>query len=137
MRTYSGLSKLQTFEDRFRYLMIGGEVGKDTFGFDRYLNQTFYRSAEWQSIRKHVIIRDHGCDLGVIGNDICGHMLIHHMNPIGVRDLIDRSDILLNPEYLITVSHDTHNAIHYGDTKILERNEFAERSPNDQCPWKK
>lgn len=137
MRTYSELSKLQTFEDRFRYLMIGGEVGKDTFGFDRYLNQTFYRSAEWQAIRKYVILRDHGCDLGIQGHDICGRMLIHHMNPISVRDLIDRSDILLNPEYLITVSHNTHNAIHYGDTKILERNEFAERSPNDQCPWRK
>lgn len=137
MRNYSELSKLETFEERFRYLMIGGAVGDETFGFDRYLNQTFYRSPEWQAIRKYVILRDHGCDLGIQGQDICGRMLIHHMNPIGVRDLLDRSDILLNPEYLITVQHNTHNAIHYGDTKILERHEMADRSPNDQCPWRK
>ena len=114
MKTYTELSKLPTFGDRLNYLLLTGIVGKDTFGFDRYLNQMFYRSREWKDLRDQVIIRDSGCDLGLEGFDICGRILVHHMNPIGLSDLTERSDFLLNPEYLICVSHDTHNKIHYG-----------------------
>lgn len=137
MRTYTELSKLTSFEDRFRYLLLGGEVGQDTFGFDRYLNQMFYRSPEWKSIRQQVIIRDEGRDLGIPGHEIGRRFLIHHMNPITARDILDRSELLMDPEYLILVSHETHNAIHYGDCSILERDIYVERTPNDQCPWRK
>lgn len=136
-KTYSELSKLKTFEERFEYLKLSGSVGKDTFGFDRYLNQAFYRSKEWKAIRDKVVVRDNGCDLGVDGYMIFGNVLIHHMNPISPDDIIHQTNILLNPDYLISVSYDTHNAIHYGDSSFLERNIVVERAPNDTCPWKK
>lgn len=136
IKTYSELILLPTFEERFDYLRLDGRVGEDTFGFDRYLNQLFYRSYEWKKIRDHVIIRDNGCDLGVEGYDIYGKILIHHMNPITARDIADRTELLLNPEYLICVTHDTHNAIHYGDENLIIKAP-VERRPNDTCPWKR
>lgn len=137
IRTYTELSKLQTFEERFEYLRLDGEVGKDTFGFDRIFNQKFYRSAEWRRIRDQVIIRDNGCDLGILGHEIYGQrILIHHMNPISLEDLERKTEILMNPEYLITTIHNTHNAIHYGDADLLIKLP-KERSKNDTCPWKR
>jgi len=135
IRTYSELITLPTFMERYKYLRIGGTVGTDTFGFDRYLNQMFYKSDEWKSIRRHVIIRDCGCDLGIEGHEIHERILIHHINPISEEDILDRSDFLLNPEYLISTSHRTHNAIHYGDDSILI-DVPLERRKNDTCPWK-
>ena len=119
IRTYSELIRLPTFEERFRYLKLDGLVGKDTFGFDRYLNQEFYRSKEWKEVRDFVIVRDNGCDLGMDGYEIVGRIYIHHMNPITVNDIVHSSDFLLNPDYLICVSHNTHNAVHYGDEDLL------------------
>ena len=137
IRTYTELSKLRTFEERFEYLRLDGDVGKDTFGFDRIFNQKFYRSTEWKRIRDQVIIRDNGCDLGVPGHEIYGQrILIHHLNPISLKDLEAKSDLLLNPEYLITTIHNTHNAIHYGDEDLLIKLP-KERSKNDTCPWKR
>lgn len=135
LRTYSKLVLLPTFEERFEYLKLNGAVGIDTFGFDRYLNQTFYKSVEWKRIRNKVIIRDNGCDLGIDGYEIYGRILIHHMNPITQDDIINRTDLLLNPEYLISVSLDTHNGIHYGDINQLLKGPIV-RKPNDTCPWK-
>lgn len=136
IRCYSELSKLMTFEERFRYLQLSGAVGEDTFGFDRYLNQIFYRSPEWKAVRDIVIARDNGCDLGVDGYDIFGRVLIHHMNPISKEDiLLKRTDTLLNPEFLICTTHNTHNAIHYGDESLLIKAP-VERRKNDTCPWK-
>lgn len=135
MRTYTELMKLPTFEERFEYLKLDGIVGTDTFGFDRYLNQQFYHSQEWQRIRDQVIIRDNGCDLGVDGYYIRGRVYIHHMNPIGQHDVLSHNALLTDPEYLICVSHDTHNAIHYGDATKLARDP-VERKPNDTCPWR-
>lgn len=135
IRTYSELLTLPTFKERYEYLRLGGAVGADTFGFDRYLNQIFYKSSEWQSVRRQVIIRDNGCDLGIDGYDIHGPILIHHMNPICVEDIINRSDMLLNPEYLITTVLATHNAIHYGDASLLQTMPQIRRK-NDTCPWK-
>lgn len=135
IRTYSELITLPTFMERYKYLRIGGTVGADTFGFDRYLNQAFYKSEEWKSIRRHVIIRDCGCDLGIEGREIHERILIHHINPISEEDILDRSDLLLNPEYLISTSHRTHNAIHYGDDSILIDMPLKRRK-NDTCPWK-
>ena len=135
IRTYSELIQLPTFEDRFDYLRLDGVVGKDTFGFDRYLNQQFYRSSEWKRIRNQVIVRDNGCDLGIDEYEIHGRILIHHMNPISIEDLQYMSDLLMNPEYLICVSHRTHNAIHYGDESLIVTAPI-ERSQNDTCPWR-
>lgn len=135
IKTYTELSALPTFEERFRYLQLNGAVGKDTFGFDRYLNQTFYKSPDWRRVRDMVIIRDNGCDLGVEGYEIYGPVVIHHLNPIARRDIEERSEYLLNPEYLICTTHATHNAIHYGDETLLPRLP-VERTPNDTCPWK-
>ena len=135
IRSYSELCTLNTFEDRYKYLQLSGAVGKDTFGFDRYLNQIFYRSQEWKSVRDKVIIRDDGCDLGVKGYAIHGRIYIHHMNPIMLKDIEQRTDLLLNPEYLISTTHSTHNAIHYGDESLLPLVP-KERSANDTCPWK-
>lgn len=135
IRSYSELCTLNTFEDRYKYLRLSGAVGKDTFGFDRYLNQIFYRSQEWKSVRDKVIIRDDGCDLGVKGYEIHGRIYIHHMNPIMLKDIEQRTDLLLNPEYLISTTHSTHNAIHYGDESLLPLVP-KERSANDTCPWK-
>lgn len=136
MKTYSELRALPTFEERFRYLRLFGVVGKDTFGFDRIFNQTFYRSREWKSIRDEVIIRDNGCDLGVEGYEIHGPIIIHHMNPISLDDIRENSDFLMNPEYLIATTHTTHNAIHYGDESLLVKAPI-ERTRFDTCPWKR
>lgn len=136
IRTYTELLTIDNFMDRFRYLQLWGEVGKDTFGFDRYMNQNFYRSREWKSIRDYVIVRDNGCDLGVTGRELYSKILIHHMNPISVNDIKFSSEYLMNPEYLICTSHQTHNAIHYGDTDLLIADPI-ERTPNDTCPWRK
>lgn len=137
IKTYSELITLPTFEERYRYLRLSGSVGKETFGFDRYLNQLFYqRSQLWKRIRDEVIIRDCGCDLGIEGREIYGRVLVHHMNPIGVDDLLHESDFLLNPEFLICTTHNTHNAIHYGDENLLLRDPI-ERTKNDTCPWRR
>lgn len=135
IRTYSELITLPTFEDRYRYLQLNGAVGKDTFGFDRYINQQFYRSKEWQRIRDEVIIRDNACDLGMEGYEIHGRIYVHHMNPIMVQDIQSNSDYLMNPEFLICTTHRTHNAIHYGDENLLARAPI-ERTKNDTCPWR-
>ena len=135
IRTYSELIKFPTFEERFRYLQLKGVVAAETFGFDRYLNQVFYRSQRWKEIRDYVIIRDNGCDLGVEGHEIYGRIIIHHMNPIRISDIEKESDFLLNPEYLISTIHNTHNAIHYGDESLLITAP-VERSKNDTCPWR-
>ena len=135
IKTYSELIKLSSFEDRYRYLKLSGRIGEDTFGFDRYLNQIFYRSQKWKSVRDFVIIRDNGCDLGMDDREIYGKILIHHMNPITIKDIEKESDFLLDPEYLICVSHNTHNAIHYGDSSILKKNILVERKPNDTKLW--
>lgn len=136
LRTYSDLITLPTFEERYRYLKLDGRIGDDTFGFDRYLNQKFYRSAEWKRIRDQVIIRDNGCDLGIEDRVIYGRVLIHHMNPINVSDIRYLTDRLLNPEYLICVTHKTHNAIHYGDEDLLVTTPII-RTKYDTCPWKR
>lgn len=136
IKTYSELIKLSTFKERYRYLRLTGRVGEDTFGFDRYLNQIFYRSAEWKRVRDLVIVRDNGCDLGIEDRIIYGKILIHHMNPITDKDILNATDILLNPEYLICVSHITHNAIHYGDENLLITEPIV-RTKNDTCPWKR
>ena len=136
IRTYSELIQLETFEERFEYLRLDGMVGKDTFGFDRYLNQLFYNSIEWKQIRNFVISRDCGCDLGVIDHEIYGKVLIHHMNPLTKDDIINKTDYLLNPEYLICVSFETHQAIHYGNNKYINDNIPIQRRKNDTCPWR-
>ena len=135
IKCYSELITLPTFKDRFKYLQLNGQVGKSTFGFGRYLNQNFYRSKEWKSVRNRVILRDNGCDLGVEGYEIHGQILIHHMNPITTADIESMSEYLMNPEYLISTVHSTHNAIHYGDENLLIATPI-ERKPNDTCPWK-
>lgn len=135
IKTYSELIQFPTFEERFQYLRLDGVVGEETFGFDRYLNQIFYRSQKWKAIRDQVIIRDNGCDLGIEGREIPGRILIHHMNPITIRDIERESAFLLDPEYLICTVHNTHNAIHYGDENLLIKAP-VERSANDTCPWR-
>ena len=135
VRTYSELIAFPTFEERFKYLQLNGQVGESTFGFDRYMNQVFYRSQKWKSIRDFVIIRDCGCDLGVEGYDIHGKIIIHHMNPLSMRDIETESDFLLNPDFLICTTHNTHNAIHYGDENLLVTAP-VERTKNDTCPWR-
>lgn len=134
IKTYSELIRLNSFEDRFNYLKLHGSVGADTFGFDRIFNQMFYQGSEWKRIREYVFLRDNGCDLGVSGYDIYDRYVIHHMNPISIEDLNSHSDYLLNPEYLITTTHNTHNAIHYGESNLSGN--VVERKPNDTCPWK-
>ena len=136
MRTYSELSRLKTFKERFEYLKLDGLIGEETFGWDRYLNQVFYKSPEWRSIRDKIIVRDNGRDLGVEGYDIFGKIIIHHMNPMSLSDIANRNPDIFNPEYLICVSHETHNAIHYGDTNQLNLGPI-ERTANDTCPWRK
>lgn len=135
VKTYSELSKLTSFEDRFRYLKLDGIVGETTFGFDRYLNQLFYQSQKWKKIRDEVIVRDSCCDLGVEGYEIYKYAMIHHMNPITIKDIQEESEHLLNPEYLITTTQKTHNAIHYGDEDLLITMP-VERTKNDTCPWR-
>lgn len=136
IRSYTELSALKTFEERFRYLQLNGVVAEETFGFDRIINQRFYRSPEWRSIRDQVIIRDNGCDLGIEGHEIFGRVVIHHMNPVRLKDFDELSDILLNPEYMIATTHATHNAIHYSDEGLLIKAP-VERSKNDTCPWRR
>lgn len=135
IRTYNELILLPTFEERFEYLKLSGRVGEETFGFDRWINQKFYRSAEWKHLRDQVIIRDNGCDLGVEGREIYGKILIHHMNPISKKDILERTDLLLNPMYLISVTKQTHDAIHYSDDSILMKDPIV-RNRNDTCPWR-
>lgn len=137
IRTYTELSKFKTFEERFAYLQLNGQVGEATFGFDRFVNQAFYRSPQWKMLRAKIIVRDNGCDLGIEGREIFRKPLIHHMNPINLKDILDQTEYLLNPDYLITVSHDTHNAIHYGDESLLIPSEPVVRKPYDTCPWRK
>jgi hypothetical protein len=120
-RSYSELSKLDTFEERFEYLKLNGEVGRSTFGFDRYVNQQFYGSYEWKRVRDMVIIRDNGCDLGISGYEIHAGMLIHHMNPMTIDDIYHGESWILEPEYLITTTKNTHNGIHFGDDKLLPK----------------
>lgn len=137
IRTYTELSKLSTFEERYEYLRLDGVVGEETFGFDRYLNQRFYQNdPEWKRVRDFVIIRDCGCDLGIEGREIHGRIIVHHMNPITMDDLINRTKFLLDPEYLICTIDNTHNAIHYGDENLLMKGP-VERTQNDTCPWRK
>ena len=135
IKTYSELITLPTFKERYLYLRLEGKVGEDTFGFDRYLNQIFYKSEEWLSIRDYVISRDLGCDLAMEGYEIHGRILVHHMNPIYKDDILRRSDILLDPEYLISTTKRTHDAIHYGDENLLLIEPII-RTKNDTCPWK-
>lgn len=134
IRTYSELITMPSFEERYRYLKLDGVVGEETFGFDRYLNQLFYRSKEWKTIRNFVITRDNGCDLGMDGHDIYGKILVHHMNPISKDDILGRSEYLLDPEFLISTIKNTHDAIHYGDESLLIT-EPIQRRKNDTCPW--
>lgn len=136
IRTYSELITFPTFEERFKYLQLEGSVGKDTFGYDRYLNQLFYKTTEWKRLRQDLIIRDNGCDLGVEGLEIYGRIIIHHLNPITKDDIVSRTEYLLNPDFLICTTHNTHNAIHYGDESLLITSP-VERSKNDTCPWKR
>lgn len=137
LKNYTDMIKFSSFEERFKYLKLSGIVGKETFGFDRVFNQMFYASKEWKNVRNFVIARDNGCDLGVPGYDITyGKIFIHHMNPITIEDIAQSKDYILNPEYLITMTYATHNAIHYGDEDFLNRFKF-ERFKNDTCPWKK
>lgn len=136
IRTYSELVKLSTFEERFQYLQLNGVVGAETFGFDRYLNQIFYTSDEWKSLRNKIIVRDNGCDLGVKGCDIRTTIIIHHMNPITEKDILSHSNFLVDPEFLITTRLSTHNGIHYGDESLAQSYSVIQRSPNDTCPWR-
>lgn len=133
-RTYSELILLETFEERFKYLRLSGKVGEDTFGFDRWLNQFFYRTPEWKRLRDEIIVRDSACDLAHKDYPIFGRVIIHHMNPIDRADILDRSDLLLNPEYLVCISHKTHNAVHYGDQNQLPKGPI-ERKPGDTKLW--
>ena len=135
IRTYSELITIPTFKERYEYLRLKGFVGEETFGYDRYLNQSFYRSREWMDIRDYVIVRDNGCDLGMPGHEIHGRILIHHMNPITKEDILRRSEFLLDPEYLISTIKLTHDAIHYGDENLL-MDEPIVRTKNDTCPWR-
>ena len=134
MKTYTELILFRTFEDRFNYLRLNGRVGEETFGFDRYFNQMFYRSKEWKDIRNFVIARDNGCDLAIPEREIITRAVIHHMNPISINDIQNSTDYLLNPEYLITTTKETHNAIHYGDASILIK-DYVERKPGDTKLW--
>ena len=135
IRTYSELITIPTFEERFEYLQLKGSVGKDTFGYDRHLNQVLYRSPEWKRLRNQIIIRDCGCDLACEGYDIHSKVLIHHLNPITVEDVLARSRKVFDPDNLVCVSHNTHNAIHYGDVDLLVTGPII-RTKNDTCPWR-
>ena len=135
IRTYRECMRLPTFQERYRYLQIGGRVGKETFGFDRYLNQMLYRTPEWKRFRRDMIVRDNGCDLGCEGYEIYGNVLVHHINPITVEDVINRNPCIFDPNNVICTSLNTHNAIHYGDETLLIT-EPVVRKPNDTCPWK-
>lgn len=136
MRTYSELIKFTTFRERFLYLSLDGIVGEDTFGFDRYINQELYSSVEWKRVRREVIIRDNGCDLAIPDREIFGRLIVHHINPITLNDIEEHNPDIFNPEFLITTTKPTHDAIHYGDKSYLDNCEFVERKLNDTCPWR-
>lgn len=136
IKSYSKMLTFPTLEERFRYLELKGSVGKDTFGYDRYLNQILYHSGEWKSFRNDIIIRDNGCDLACEGHEIHKRILVHHINPITVEDVLNRSPKVFDPENVVCVSHITHNAIHYGDENLLITAPI-ERSQNDTCPWRR
>ena len=136
IKTYSEVILLPTFIERFEYLKIGGVVGEETFGYDRYLNQILYNSPEWRHFRRDMIIRDCGCDLACDDREIIGKILLHHINPLAVQDVINRSWKVFEPENVICTSHNTHNAIHYGDASLLMGDPII-RTPNDTCPWKR
>lgn len=136
IKTYSELITLPTFEERFLYLKLDGNVGEDTFGWMRYLNQKFYSSIEWKKLRRDLILRDSCCDLGVEGYEIFGRVYVHHINPLTKDDVVNNANCLWNPDNLIITTLDTHNAIHYGDKSVLAKNKITERIPNDTCPWK-
>lgn len=135
IRTYQHLLALPTFEERFQYLRLAGKVGKETFGFDRYFNQKFYRSTEWKQIRNFVIARDQGCDLAIFDRQIFGRVYVHHMNPISLDDIKDATEYILNPDYLVCVSKETHDAIHYGDGSLLMATKPLDRTPGDTKLW--
>ena len=135
IRTYSELISIPTFEESFKYLQLNGNVGAETFGYDRVFNQRFYSSLEWKRLRDEIIFRDNGCDLGILDRRIIGKIFIHHMNPIMLEDIRESSEFLLNPEYLICMSFETHNAIHYGDENLLFKAPI-ERKQYDTCPWR-
>lgn len=135
IKTYSELIRFKTLEERYRYLWIGGRVGEETFGFDRWMNQVFYKDPRWRDIRDEVITRDNGCDLGLEGYDIHGKIFVHHMNPVTKDDILYNFDSLLNPEFLISTSKRTHDAIHYGNEDLLPQSPIV-RTRNDTCPWK-
>lgn len=134
IRTYTELSRIETFAERYRYLELRGVVGEATFGFDRWVNQLFYHSHQWRRVREHVILRDNGCDLGIPGYEIERRLLVHHMNPVSLDEITSGDDRILDPEFLVTVSHSTHNAIHYGDESLLPRLP-VERCPGDTKLW--
>ena len=136
LRTYSELCEISDYMERFRYLKLDGRVSEETFGFDRYLNQRFYHSQEWKTVRDHVIARDLGNDMGLEGFPIRGRIYIHHMNPMEKKDLLGSRGSIFDPEFLVCVSHDTHNAMISGDSRLLESNELIERRPNDTNPWR-
>lgn len=135
IRTYSEMITLKTYEERFDYLKIGGQVGLETFGYDRYLNQILYNTKQWKKFRREIIIRDNACDLACEGYEINYRILVHHINPITVEDIINRNPMIFDPENAITTTHRTHNAIHYGDKNLLIL-QPVERTPNDTCPWR-
>lgn len=134
IRTYSEMRRFDTLEERYQYLKLRGEVGASTFGFDRFINQDFYKSREWRHVRQHVILRDNGCDLGVDGYEIHDRIIIHHMNPMSVEDIVHGDEAIIDPDFLITTTHRTHNAIHYGDERQLPR-EYVDRRPGDTKLW--
>ena len=135
-RSYYELIQIPNYLDRFNYLKLRGSVGKETFGFDRYLNQVLYRSPEWKRFRRDMILRDNGCDLACEGYEIAGKVLLHHINPIAIEDITNRSFSIFDPNNVICVSMNTHNAIHYGDESLLVIGPI-ERTPYDTCPWKR
>lgn len=136
IRTYSEVIMLPTFKERYQYLKLDGGVGIETFGYDRYLNQILYRTSEWKRFRREIILRDNGCDLASPGYEIYGKILVHHINPITVEDIVNRHSNIFDPENVICVTHDTHNAIHYGDEELLLTGPI-DRQPNDTCPWRR
>lgn len=133
-RTYSELRRLHTFEERYRYLSLRGVVGDKTFGFERFINQEFYRSREWRQLRHHVIARDNGCDLGIEGHEVFDRIIVHHINPMQVADIVHGDESILDPEFLISTTHRTHNAIHYGDESLLPK-VHVDRRPGDTKLW--
>ena len=134
-KTYSELTRYKTFMERFEYLKLSGHIGEETFGLERRLNQTLYRSPEWKKVRRDILVRDGGCDLAIEGRDIFDQPIIHHINPISINDILERRECLFDPENLITVSKMTHNALHYGDENLMKL-DSQERRPGDTCPWK-